>query len=153
MNGYLNKQLGDYRIVEEIGSGGMGRVYRAQHVHLKKDFAVKILPEKLAGDKGFVRRFYDEARVMADFRHPAIVQVHATSCRDGVYFLAMDYVNGPAHHAVRKDRATPPHKRGRQPSPKRLSRGEIHQGPNGLGGGKGEVRTGREGSSEGGCRA
>jgi len=95
MDNYINRQFGDYRIVEEIGSGGMGRVYRARHVHLKKDFAVKILPEELAGDKSFVARFYDEARVMSDLQHSGIVEVHNMSCQDGVYFLAMDYVTGP----------------------------------------------------------
>ncbi len=92
MDSYINKQFGDYRIVAEIGSGGMGKVYRAEHVHLKKSFAVKILPAELAADKGFVARFHDEARVMSDLRHPGIVEVQAMSCQDGVYFLAMDYV-------------------------------------------------------------
>ncbi len=92
---FIDRQLGDYRIVEPIGAGGMGEVYLAEHVHLRKKYALKILPAGLAQDKGFVARFYDEARVMADLHHPHIVQVHAMSCAEGVYFLVMDYVTGP----------------------------------------------------------
>ncbi len=92
---FIDRQLGDYRVVESIGAGGMGEVYLAEHVHLRKKYALKILPAGLAQDKGFVARFYDEARVMADLHHPHIVQVHAMSCAEGVYFLVMDYVTGP----------------------------------------------------------
>jgi formylglycine-generating enzyme required for sulfatase activity/tRNA A-37 threonylcarbamoyl transferase component Bud32 len=95
MTDATGRQLGDYRLAELIGSGGMGQVYLAEHVHLRKTYAVKVLPAELAADKGFVARFYDEARVMAELRHPHIVQVHNMGCWEGVYFLAMDYVTGP----------------------------------------------------------
>jgi len=94
MDSYMGRQFGDYFITEKIGEGGMGAVYRARHVHLHKDFALKIMPGALANDNGFVARFHDEARVMSDLRHPGIVQVHAMSCHEGEYFLAMDYVTG-----------------------------------------------------------
>ncbi len=95
MGTFIDRQLGDYRIVEPIGAGGMGEVYLAEHVHLRKKYALKILPAGLAQNKGFVARFYDEARVMADLHHPHIVQVHQMSQAEGVYFLVMDYVTGP----------------------------------------------------------
>jgi serine/threonine protein kinase len=88
-------RLGEYEILEPIGSGGMGSVYLARHVHMGKKYAVKVLPESLAGDENFVARFRDEARVMADLRHPRIVQVHYMGVDGGRYFLAMDYVVGP----------------------------------------------------------
>ena len=66
MREYIGRQLGDYRILEAIGSGGMGQVYLAEHVHLRKRYAVKVLPAALAEDEGFVARFRDEGRVMAD---------------------------------------------------------------------------------------
>ena len=91
----MGRQFGDYRILQAIGEGGMARVYLAEHVHLRTNYAVKILPEELAGDENFVARFHDEARVMSELRHPNIVMVHAMSSQDGTYFLAMDYVTGP----------------------------------------------------------
>ena len=95
MSEYVGRQLGDYRIVEPIGSGGMGQVYLAEHVHLRKMYALKVLPEQLARDENFVARFRDEARVMAELRHPGIVQVQYMGHVEGVYFLVMDHVVGP----------------------------------------------------------
>ena len=89
-------KLGEYEIVEPIGSGGMGSVYLARHVHMGKKYAVKVLPESLASDENFVARFRDEARVMAELRHPRIVQVHNSSAHERRHFLAMDYVTGPS---------------------------------------------------------
>lgn len=95
MEDYTGRQLGDYRVAETIGAGGMGKVYLAEQVHLRKHYALKVLPEVLAADGGFVDRFYDEARVMAELHHPGIVQVHTMGCDQGAYFLVMDYVGGP----------------------------------------------------------
>ncbi len=60
------RQLGDYCILSLIGTGGMGQVYLAEHVHIRKRYALKVLPEELASDPGFVAHFHDEARVMAE---------------------------------------------------------------------------------------
>jgi formylglycine-generating enzyme required for sulfatase activity/serine/threonine protein kinase len=95
MTNWAGRQLGDYRIIEPIGAGGMGEVFLAEHVHLRKKYAVKVLPEALAADRQFVARFHDEARVMAELRHPGIVQVHYMGEAEGAYFLVMDYVTGP----------------------------------------------------------
>jgi formylglycine-generating enzyme required for sulfatase activity/serine/threonine protein kinase len=92
----FKRQLGDYRIVDFIGAGGMGEVYVAEHTHLRKAYALKILPEKLANDPGFVGRFHEGARVMAQLTHPGIVEVHYMGESEGRYFLVMDYVTGPA---------------------------------------------------------
>ena len=95
MTDCTGRQLGEYRLIELVGSGGMGAVYRAEHVLLRKSYALKILPAELSQDEGFVARFRDEARVMAELRHPGIVQVHTMGCQDGMYYLVMDYVVGP----------------------------------------------------------
>ena len=63
------ERLGDYELKELIGAGSMGRVYRPEHIHLWKEYALKILPDEVAGNEGFVQRFFDEARVMADWDH------------------------------------------------------------------------------------
>jgi len=95
MDPYIGRQLGDYLISEKIGEGSLGAVYRARHVHLQKDFALKILPRALAGDPAFEARFHDESRSISELRHPGIVQVHETGCQEGEHFLAMDCVAGP----------------------------------------------------------
>jgi serine/threonine protein kinase len=88
-------QLGDYRIIEPIGSGGMGSVHLAENVHMHKRYALKVLPEELSRDRGFVARFFDEGRVMAELEHPFIVRVHHVGCDGGRYYILMDYVAGP----------------------------------------------------------
>jgi len=65
-------RLGEYEIIEPIGSGGMGSVYLARHVHMGKKYAVKILPESLAADENFVARFHDEARVMTQLQWKSV---------------------------------------------------------------------------------
>ena len=89
-------RLGEYEIIEPIGSGGMGSVYLARHIHMDKKYAVKVLPESLAADEKFVARFRDEARVMAELRYRYIVQVQYMGIHENRHFLAMDYVTGPS---------------------------------------------------------
>jgi len=91
-----HRRLGPYVLLEQIGSGGMGTVYVARHELMGKTYALKVLPAALSGDPGFVARFRDEARVMAELRHPHIVQVHHMDRLEGTYFLTMDYITGPA---------------------------------------------------------
>ena len=95
--------LGDYRIIEELGRGGMGVVYLAEHIHLKKNYAVKVLPESLSGKPDFVDRFYTEGRVMADLKHDSIVQVHTMSVQGGVHYLIMELVETDAGRGVTLD--------------------------------------------------
>jgi len=91
----IGKTLGEYLILEEIGRGGMGMVYLAEHIRLKEKYALKILPEAVCDDPDFVERFFIEARVMARLDHPHIVRVFNMCKEEGVYFLVMDYISGP----------------------------------------------------------
>ncbi len=91
----IGSELGDYRIIKELGRGGMGVVYLAEHVKLGTPYAVKILPPELAGAPGFIARFEAEARVMSSLRHPNIVSVVNLGQAGGVYYLAMEYILGP----------------------------------------------------------
>ena len=95
MTAYIDKQLGDYRIIEEIGSGGMGQVFLAENVHHRKRYALKILPDELSRDANFRKRFFDEALVMSELEHANIVRVHHMGEHQGVYYLVMDYIEGP----------------------------------------------------------
>ncbi|MCH7990417.1 MAG: serine/threonine protein kinase, partial [Planctomycetes bacterium] len=81
--------LGDYRIVREIGRGGMGVVYEAQQLSLNRRVALKVLPYAAVLDPRQLQRFKNEAMAAASLDHPGIVHVHAVGCERGVHFYAM----------------------------------------------------------------
>lgn len=87
-------RIGHYRIVAELGRGGMGIVYKAHEESLNRFVAIKVLGEHLTEDPGHVERFLREARSAASLNHPNIVQVYAVSEEEGRHFFAMEYVSG-----------------------------------------------------------
>jgi serine/threonine protein kinase/formylglycine-generating enzyme required for sulfatase activity len=95
---FIGRELGDYRILKEIGPGGMGRVFLAENIHHKKEYALKILPSNLSRDNNFRKRFFDEARVMSELEHPNIVRVHHMGEDQGIYYLVMDYIKSIYGH-------------------------------------------------------
>ncbi|MDT8300200.1 MAG: SUMF1/EgtB/PvdO family nonheme iron enzyme [Sedimentisphaerales bacterium] len=95
---FIGRELGDYRILQEIGPGGMGRVFLAENIHHKKEYALKILPGNLSRDSNFRKRFFDEARVMSELEHPNIVRVHHMGEDQGIYYLVMDYIKSVYGH-------------------------------------------------------
>lgn len=88
------KVLGDYRLVREIGRGGMGIVYEAEQVSLERRVALKVLPAGAALDERLAIRFLREARAAARLRHPGIVPVFAAGHEEGVLFFAMELIDG-----------------------------------------------------------
>jgi len=86
--------LGDYRIVEEIGRGGMGVVYRAEQLSLRRDVALKVLPFASLLDPRQLQRFRNEAMAAAQLDHPHIVSVFGTGCERGVHYYAMQLIEG-----------------------------------------------------------
>ncbi len=91
----LPKNPRGLELLEEIGRGGMGRVFRARHQRLARDVAVKLLPADLAVESAFQARFEREARVLARLSHPHIVTVHDFGALpDGSGYLVMEYVAG-----------------------------------------------------------
>jgi serine/threonine protein kinase len=88
-------RLGDFELISELGKGGMGVVYRARQVSLQREVALKVLPKMSMLDKTSVQRFRREAAAAAKLRHPGIVPVHAVGVEDGVYFYAMELLDGP----------------------------------------------------------
>jgi len=90
----IGTQLGPYRIERELGRGGMGIVYLAQHVHLERAVALKVLSDALASDAAFRQRFVRESRLAARLRHPNIIPVYDAGEQDGVLFIAMQFVEG-----------------------------------------------------------
>ena len=86
--------LGDFRIVREIGRGGMGVVYEAVQLSLDRRIALKILPFALTLDPRQLQRFKNEARAAAQLHHQHIVPIYQVGCERGVHFYAMQYVEG-----------------------------------------------------------
>ncbi|MBI2901472.1 MAG: protein kinase [Planctomycetes bacterium] len=85
--------LGRYEILEEIGRGGMGVVFKARHRDLRRIVAVKVLRGEGADETG-VKRFYREARTAASLRHGNIVAVHDVGVERGLHYIAMDWIEG-----------------------------------------------------------
>jgi serine/threonine protein kinase len=86
--------LGDYRIVREVGRGGMGVVYEAVQISLGRTVALKVLPFAAALDARQLQRFKNEAQAAAHLHHPHIVPIYAVGCERGVHFYAMQFVEG-----------------------------------------------------------
>lgn len=87
-------EVSDYEVIEEIGRGGMATVYKALQPSLNRFVALKVLPSHFAHDPEFVTRFRREALAVAKLRHPNIVQVYNFHEEDGLFYLAMEYVEG-----------------------------------------------------------
>jgi serine/threonine-protein kinase len=88
-------RFGPYEIVEKIGAGGMGEVYRATDTALKRDVAVKVLPASFANDRDRLDRFQREAEVLASLNHPNIAQIFGLDKADGQTVIVMELVEGP----------------------------------------------------------
>ncbi len=88
------RQIGDYRIVREIGRGGMGIVYEAHQKSLNRRVALKMLPFAAVLDQRQIARFRNEAQAAAQLHHPHIVPVFAVGQEQGVYYYAMQYIDG-----------------------------------------------------------
>lgn len=86
--------LGDFAIQRRLGSGGMGDVYLAQQISLKRAVAVKVLREDLMADDGYRRRFEAEAMAVAPINHPNVVSVISIGKEQGIHYIAMEYVPG-----------------------------------------------------------
>ena len=90
----LETVIAGYRIEERIGRGGMGVVYRAEHLNLRRRAAIKIIAPDLSESEGFRERFTREARIAAALQHPNIVTVYDAGEVDGLLYLAMQYIEG-----------------------------------------------------------
>jgi serine/threonine protein kinase len=86
----VGDKLGPYEIVAPLGEGGMGKVYRARDTKLKRDVAIKVLPEAFARDLDRMRRFQREAEVLASLDHPNIAHIFGVEERA----LVMELVEG-----------------------------------------------------------
>src|SRR5262245_57931197 len=87
-------QLGSYEIVDLLGAGGMGEVYRARDLKLHRDVAIKILPTAFGHDSERISRFQREAHILASLNHSNIAAIHDFQEAAGVHFLVLELVEG-----------------------------------------------------------
>jgi len=88
------KTLSHYKVIEKIGQGGMGEVYRAEDTSLKRDVAIKVLPEQFTKDPQRLARFEREAQLLASLNHPNIAAIHSFEHADEIHFLVLELVPG-----------------------------------------------------------
>src|SRR6185369_1661164 len=99
-------EVGPYKIIESIGAGGMGEVYKALDTRLDRPVALKILPASLVTDSDRVRRFIGEAKAASALNHPHIITIYeigetqtdAEALQSIAHYIAMEYVSGTTLH-------------------------------------------------------
>ncbi len=100
----VGKTIGGYEVIEQVGSGGMGTVWRARQISLDREVALKILAPALAENDEFVRRFQREARSIAKVNHVNILQVFDVGQDQGIHYIAMEFVDGDTVAGLLKKR-------------------------------------------------
>src|SRR5262245_172924 len=100
--------ISHYRLMEELGRGGMGVVYKAQDIHLNRPVAIKVLPPERVADPERQQRCVQEARAASALNHPNIVHMYAIDTVSGVDFIAMEYVEGKTLDKLLAAKGMPP---------------------------------------------
>lgn len=101
-------RIGPYKIIHQIGRGGMGEVYLAQDSRLGRRIAIKLLPTRFTSDTDRVRRFRREARAASALNHPNILTIHEIDELDGIHFIATEFVEGHTLRALIQSSAIKP---------------------------------------------
>src|SRR3977135_1165252 len=86
--------VGDFQILRKLGEGGMGKVYLAEQIYLQRKVAMQFLRDEVAGNPKALSRFQAEATTIAKLSHPNVVQAYVVGEHEGVWYLAMEYVEG-----------------------------------------------------------
>jgi serine/threonine-protein kinase len=104
MHPVAGMRFGRYELLERIGAGGMGEVYRARDRDLDRDVAVKFLPERFASDPDRLARFAQEARAASALNHPNIITIHEIGETSGLPYIVMEHVDGQTLRALLRDK-------------------------------------------------
>jgi len=100
----IGQTVSRYHILEKLGAGGMGVVYRAHDERLDRDVALKVLPPGIFRDEAARKRFRKEALALSKLNHPNIATIHDFDTHDGIDFLVMEYITGTTvSHRLRSE--------------------------------------------------
>ena len=97
---YRGFAIGKYLVLEQLGEGGMGKVFLCEHMLMRRRVAIKVLSREIASDPGTVERFQREGRAVASLDHPNIVRAHDVDSEGENHFIVMEYVDGSSLHEV-----------------------------------------------------
>ena len=94
-----------YKLLQKLGAGGMGAVYKALDINLGREVAIKFLLKEIAEEKEIVDRFLNEGRIIATINHPAVISVYASDVEEatGMPFLVMEFVDGHSLDHYKKE--------------------------------------------------
>src|SRR5580700_2556525 len=101
------KTLGDFHILRRLGEGGMGQVYLAEQISLKRKVALKLLKPEMASNQTSLSRFKTEAENVARATHANIVQIYTIGETNGIHFIALEYVEGKNLREFIEKKGTP----------------------------------------------
>ena len=90
----IGRTIAHYQILEKLGEGGMGVIYKARDTHLDRFVAIKVLPPERVADPERKRRFVQEAKAASALNHPNIITIHDIAHEDGMDFMVMEFVAG-----------------------------------------------------------
>src|SRR5512147_1138454 len=103
----VGQQLGHYKLLEQVGAGGMGEVYRAHDEHLDREVAIKVLTTGTLADETARRQFRNEALACSKLAHPNIATVYDFDSQDNADFLVTEFVAGQTLHEIIADGPQP----------------------------------------------